>query len=203
MWWQRATASGWAFVLGLVIEGSGECRCGGVELASVAGIMLAYIALQTWRPGALAPAIAFTAAGLALRSPRICDPRRRRPFLCAVRAPVGRAQHRGRRRAGTLARDPRFAGRSPTATRCSFCEECRSGASRRRELPRLPNRGRVIGTDRAVAGAAFLTERHCGERWRGSPATAVMPPERACPASDRSRPMSKSGTRIPAIRYAV
>jgi hypothetical protein len=36
----------------------------GRTLASVAGIMLAYIALQTWRPGALAPAIAFTAAGL-------------------------------------------------------------------------------------------------------------------------------------------
>jgi hypothetical protein len=28
--------------------------------------MLAYIALQTWRPGALAPAIAFTAAGLVV-----------------------------------------------------------------------------------------------------------------------------------------
>ena len=32
----------------------------GWTLASVAGIMLAYIALLTWRPGALAPAIAFS-----------------------------------------------------------------------------------------------------------------------------------------------
>ena len=38
----------------------------GWTLAAVAGIMLAYIALQTWRPGALAPAIAFTAAGLVV-----------------------------------------------------------------------------------------------------------------------------------------
>jgi NhaP-type Na+/H+ or K+/H+ antiporter len=38
----------------------------GWTLASVAGIMLAYIALQTWRPGALAPAIAFTGAGLVV-----------------------------------------------------------------------------------------------------------------------------------------
>jgi hypothetical protein len=36
----------------------------GWTLAYVAGIMLAYIALQTWRPGALAPAVAFTGAGL-------------------------------------------------------------------------------------------------------------------------------------------
>src|SRR4051794_15466942 len=33
-------------------------------LAVVAGIVLLYIALQTWRPSVLAPAIAFTAAGL-------------------------------------------------------------------------------------------------------------------------------------------
>jgi sodium/hydrogen antiporter len=33
-------------------------------LAVVAGIVLLYIALQTWRPWVLAPAIAFTAAGL-------------------------------------------------------------------------------------------------------------------------------------------
>ena len=38
----------------------------GWTLASVAGIMLVYIAVQTWRPGALAPAIAFTAAGLVV-----------------------------------------------------------------------------------------------------------------------------------------
>jgi sodium/hydrogen antiporter len=37
---------------------------GAWSLAAVAGIMLAYIALQTWRPRVLAPAIAFTAAGL-------------------------------------------------------------------------------------------------------------------------------------------
>jgi NhaP-type Na+/H+ or K+/H+ antiporter len=37
---------------------------GAWSLAAVAGIMLAYIALQTWRPGVLAPAIAFTTAGL-------------------------------------------------------------------------------------------------------------------------------------------
>ncbi|HSD78580.1 MAG TPA: cation:proton antiporter [Solirubrobacteraceae bacterium] len=36
------------------------------SLAAVAGIMLAYIALQTWRPRVLAPAIAFTAAGLVV-----------------------------------------------------------------------------------------------------------------------------------------
>jgi NhaP-type Na+/H+ or K+/H+ antiporter len=36
---------------------------GAWSLAVIAGIMLAYIALQTWRPHALAPAIAFTAAG--------------------------------------------------------------------------------------------------------------------------------------------
>ena len=37
---------------------------GAWALAAVAGIMLAYIALQTWRPGLVPPAIAFTAAGL-------------------------------------------------------------------------------------------------------------------------------------------
>jgi len=37
---------------------------GAWSLAAVAGIMLAYIALQTWRPHVLAPAIAFTTAGL-------------------------------------------------------------------------------------------------------------------------------------------
>ena len=36
----------------------------------------------------------------------------------AVRAPLGRAQHRGRRRAGALARNPRPAGKAPTASRC-------------------------------------------------------------------------------------
>src|SRR5215208_5630205 len=35
-------------------------------LAAVAAIVLAYIALETVRPGALAPAIAFTAAGLVV-----------------------------------------------------------------------------------------------------------------------------------------
>ena len=35
-------------------------------LAIVAGILLAYIALRTWRPQPLAPAIAFTAAGLVV-----------------------------------------------------------------------------------------------------------------------------------------
>jgi sodium/hydrogen antiporter len=37
---------------------------GAWSLAVIAGIVLAYIALQTWRPGVVAPAIAFTAAGL-------------------------------------------------------------------------------------------------------------------------------------------
>jgi sodium/hydrogen antiporter len=37
---------------------------GAWSLAAIAGIVLAYIALQTWRPRVLAPAIAFTAAGL-------------------------------------------------------------------------------------------------------------------------------------------
>jgi sodium/hydrogen antiporter len=37
---------------------------GAWSLAAVAGIMLAYIALQTWRPGVVPPAIAFAAAGL-------------------------------------------------------------------------------------------------------------------------------------------
>src|SRR5215218_1797999 len=36
------------------------------SLAAIAGILLAYIALQAWRPGALAPAIAFTDAGLVV-----------------------------------------------------------------------------------------------------------------------------------------
>src|SRR5262245_28847215 len=39
---------------------------GAWSLAAFAGVVLAYIALETWRPRALAPAIAFTAAGLAL-----------------------------------------------------------------------------------------------------------------------------------------
>ena len=39
---------------------------GAWSLAAVAGIMLAYIALQTWRPGVVPPAIAFTAAGLVV-----------------------------------------------------------------------------------------------------------------------------------------
>src|ERR671910_1696379 len=39
---------------------------GAWTLAVVAGIVLAYIALQTWRPHAVPPAIAFTAAGLAV-----------------------------------------------------------------------------------------------------------------------------------------
>jgi NhaP-type Na+/H+ or K+/H+ antiporter len=34
------------------------------SLAAIAGIVLAYIALETWRPHRLPPAIAFTAAGL-------------------------------------------------------------------------------------------------------------------------------------------
>ena len=37
---------------------------GAWSLAAIAGIVLAYIALETWRPGVLAPAIAFTAGGL-------------------------------------------------------------------------------------------------------------------------------------------
>jgi NhaP-type Na+/H+ or K+/H+ antiporter len=37
---------------------------GAWSLAAIAGIVLAYIALETWRPGVLPPAIAFTAAGL-------------------------------------------------------------------------------------------------------------------------------------------
>ena len=37
---------------------------GAWSLATVAGIMLAYAAVQTWRPGVVPPAIAFTAAGL-------------------------------------------------------------------------------------------------------------------------------------------
>lgn len=37
---------------------------GAWSLAVVAGIMLAYIGPQTWRPGVLPPAIAFTSAGL-------------------------------------------------------------------------------------------------------------------------------------------
>jgi sodium/hydrogen antiporter len=39
---------------------------GAWSLAVVAGIVLAYIALQTWRPGVVPPAIAFTAAGLVV-----------------------------------------------------------------------------------------------------------------------------------------
>ena len=39
---------------------------GAWALAAVAGIMLAFIALQTWRPGIVPPAIAFTAAGLVV-----------------------------------------------------------------------------------------------------------------------------------------
>jgi sodium/hydrogen antiporter len=39
---------------------------GAWSLAAVAGIVLAYIALQTWRPGVVPPAIAFTAAGLVV-----------------------------------------------------------------------------------------------------------------------------------------
>jgi NhaP-type Na+/H+ or K+/H+ antiporter len=39
---------------------------GAWSLAAVAGIMLAYIALQTWRPGVVPPAIAFTAAGVII-----------------------------------------------------------------------------------------------------------------------------------------
>jgi NhaP-type Na+/H+ or K+/H+ antiporter len=39
---------------------------GAWSLAAIAGIVLAYIALQTWRPGVLAPAIAFTAGGLVV-----------------------------------------------------------------------------------------------------------------------------------------
>jgi sodium/hydrogen antiporter len=39
---------------------------GAWSLAAIAGIMLAYIGLQTWRPGVLAPAIAFTAGGLVV-----------------------------------------------------------------------------------------------------------------------------------------
>ena len=39
---------------------------GAWSLAAVAGIVLAYIALQTWRPGMVPPAIAFTAAGLVV-----------------------------------------------------------------------------------------------------------------------------------------
>jgi sodium/hydrogen antiporter len=35
-------------------------------LAAIAGVLLLYIGLQTWRPGVLAPAIAFTAAGLVV-----------------------------------------------------------------------------------------------------------------------------------------
>jgi sodium/hydrogen antiporter len=37
---------------------------GAWSLAAVAGIVLAYIALQSWRPGVVPPAIAFTAAGV-------------------------------------------------------------------------------------------------------------------------------------------
>jgi sodium/hydrogen antiporter len=39
---------------------------GAWSLAAVAGVLLVYIALQTWRPGVLAPAIAFTAGGLVI-----------------------------------------------------------------------------------------------------------------------------------------
>ena len=39
---------------------------GAWSLAAVAGVLLVYIALQTWRPGVLAPAIAFTAGGLVV-----------------------------------------------------------------------------------------------------------------------------------------
>ena len=37
---------------------------GAWSLAAISGIVLAYIALETWRPRLLPPAIAFTAAGL-------------------------------------------------------------------------------------------------------------------------------------------
>src|SRR5436305_14876496 len=37
---------------------------GAWALAAVAGITLAYIAAESWRPGVLPPAIAFTGAGL-------------------------------------------------------------------------------------------------------------------------------------------
>ena len=39
---------------------------GAWSLAAIAGSVLAYIALETWRPGLVPPAIAFTAAGLVL-----------------------------------------------------------------------------------------------------------------------------------------
>jgi sodium/hydrogen antiporter len=39
---------------------------GAWSLAAIAGILLAYIALQTWRPAVVAPAIAFTAGGLVV-----------------------------------------------------------------------------------------------------------------------------------------
>jgi sodium/hydrogen antiporter len=39
---------------------------GAWSLAAIAGILLAYIGLQTWRPGVLAPAMAFAAGGLVL-----------------------------------------------------------------------------------------------------------------------------------------
>ena len=39
---------------------------GAWSLATLAGSVPAYIALETWRPGLVPPAIAFTSAGLVL-----------------------------------------------------------------------------------------------------------------------------------------